>query len=89
MVQYNILSYVKRFESYETMGSLFTKLTAEIVEISVAQRIWGLIVEVINVIAEFTSCDPFELIQNVINKNNQIIAVKEAFDVIDTAKNAA
>ena len=89
MVQYNILSYVKRFESYETMGGLFTELTGETVELSVAQRIWGLIVEVINVIAEFISCDPFELIQNVINKNNQIKAVKEAFDRLETAGNAA
>ena len=89
MVQYNILSYVKRFESYETMGGLFTELTGETVELSVAQRIWGLIVEVINVIAEFISCDPFELIQNVINKNNQIKAVKESFDRLETAGNVA
>ena len=80
---------MKRFESYETMGSLFTELTGETVELSVAPRIWGLIVEVINVIAEFVSCDPFELIQNVIQKNNQIKAVKEAVDGIETASNAS
>lgn len=28
--------------------------------------------EIINVITEFTSCDPFELIENVINNNNRI-----------------
>ena len=49
---------------------IFTELTGETVELSVAKRIWRLIVEVINVIAEFISCNPFELIQNVINKNN-------------------
>lgn len=88
MVQYNILSYVKRFEPYETIGGLLTELTGEIVEHSVAQRIWGLIVWVINVIAEFILCNPFELIQNVINKNNQIKAVKEAFVWPETARNA-
>lgn len=71
------------------MGGLFTELTGETVELSVAQRIWGLIVEVINVIAEFVSCDPFELIQNVINKNNQIKAVRETFDRLEIAGNAA
>ena len=50
---------------------IFTELTGETVELSVVKRIWQLIVEVINVIAEFISCNPFELIQNVINKNNQ------------------
>ena len=89
VIQYNILSYVKQFESYETMEGLFTELTGETVELSVVQRMWGLIVEVINVIAEFVSCDPFELIQNVINNNNQIKAVKEAFDRLEIAGNAA
>ena len=89
MIQYNILSYVKRFESYETMGDVFTELIGETVEVLVAQQIWGMIVEAINVIAEFISCDPFELIQNVIQKNNQIKAVKEAVDGIETASNAS
>lgn len=80
---------MEQFESYETMGGLFTELTGETVELSVVQRIWGLIVEVINVIAEFVSCDPFELVQNVINNNNQIKAVKEAFDRLGIAGNAA
>lgn len=71
------------------MGRLFTERPGETIELSVALRIWGLIVKVINVIAEFISCDPFELIQNVINKNSQIKAVKMAFDRLETAGNAA
>ena len=47
------------------------------------QRIWGLLIEVMNVIAEFISCDPFELTENVINNNHQIKAVKMAFDRLD------
>lgn len=89
MIQYNILGCVKRFESYETIGGLFAEVSRETVELSVAQRIWGLIVEVINVIAEFTSCDPFELIGNVINNNNRIRAVKQALDRLDLAGSAA
>lgn len=89
MLQYNILSCVKRFESYETIGGLFEKVTGDTVELSVAQRIWGLIVEVINVIAEYLSCDPFILIENVINNNKQINAVKQAFDRLSLAEPAA
>lgn len=44
MIQYNILGTVKRFESYETIGGLFTELTGETVELTVIQRIWGLII---------------------------------------------
>lgn len=42
--------------------------------------------EVINIIAEFISCDPFELTENVINNNHQIKAVKMAFDRLDLAE---
>lgn len=62
MIQYNILSYMKWFESYETMEGFFTELTGKIAELSVAPRMWGLIVEVINFIEGFFSCDQFELI---------------------------
>ena len=81
-IQYNIHSYVKLFESYETMRGLFSELTGETVKRSVSRRIWVLIVEVI-------SYYPSELIQNVINKNNQIKAVEEAFDRLEIAGNAA
>ena len=89
MIQYNILGTVKRFESYETIGGLFAELTGETLELTVIQRIWGLIMEVINVIAEFISCAPFELTENVINNNHQIKTVKMAFDRQDLAGAAA
>ena len=45
MIQYNMLGTVKRFESYETIGGLFAELTGETLELTVVQRIWGLIIE--------------------------------------------
>lgn len=89
MIQYNILGCVKRIESYETIGGLFAEFTGETVELSVAQRIWGLIVETINVIAEFISCNPFVLIENVINNSCEIKAVKQAFERLAQAGAAA
>lgn len=43
ILQYNLLSYVKRFESYETIGGLFREITAQTLELSVTEKIWGLI----------------------------------------------
>ena len=86
-IQYTWLC--KTVEAYETIGGLFAEIAGETVELSVAERIWGLIVEVINIIAEFISCNPFELIENVLNNNNQIRAVKQAFDRLDLAGPAA
>ena len=45
--------------------------------------------EVINVIAEFFPCDPFELTENIINNNCEIKAVKQAIDRLDLATAAA
>ena len=39
ILQYNLLSYVKRFESYVPIGSLFREITAETVEIFVTGKI--------------------------------------------------
>lgn len=80
VLQYNILSYVKRNKSYETIGGLFAEIKKNSVELSVAERIWLLIVEIINVIAEFTDCDTMALTQQVISNDKQIKAVKLAFD---------
>ena len=68
--QYNKFSYVARFESYEPVGGLFTELACETVELSVVKRIRSAERRRINVVAEFISCDPFELAKNIINKNN-------------------
>ena len=85
VLQYNILSYVKRNESYETIGGLFAEITKNSVELSVAEKIWLLIVEVINVIAEAFNCDAMALTEQIISNDKQIKAVKEAFDKLAVA----
>lgn len=85
VLQYNILSYVKRNESYETIGGLFAEITKNSVELSVAEKIWLLIVEVINVIAEPLNCDAMALTEQVISNDKQIKAVKMAFDKLAVA----
>lgn len=85
VLQYNILSYVKRCESYETIGGLFAEITKNSAELSVTEKIWLLIVEVVNVIAEVLNCDTMALTEQVISNDKQIKAVKMAFDKLATA----
>lgn len=75
MLQYNLLAYVKRFESYETIGGLFRDITAETVELSVVEKLWGIIQEVVSAVAEFFSTDFDELLTNVISNNKQLQAM--------------
>ena len=45
-MQYNILSHIKRFEAYETIGGLFNRTVNGAMELSVAERIWELILQI-------------------------------------------
>ena len=56
------------------------KLQNNLVELSVAEQIGLLIVEVINVIAETLNCDTMTQTEQVITNDKQIKAVKVAFD---------
>lgn len=75
ILQYNLLSYVKRFESYETIGGLFREITAQTVELSVTEKIWGLIQQLVSAIADFFSADFDEILTNIIYENKQLKAI--------------
>ena len=66
---------MSRFESYETIGGLFRDITAETVELSVVEKLWGIIQEVVSAVAEFFSTDFDELLTNVISNNKQLQAM--------------
>jgi hypothetical protein len=83
MLQYNLLSCVKRFESYETIGGLFREITAKTVELSITEKIWGLIQEIVSVIADYFSADSDELMTNIINQNKQL---KAMMDVVQRSR---
>ena len=80
VLQYNILSYAKRWESYETIGGLFAEIKQEGVELSVAERIWLLIMEVINVFAAIFELDVMTLTKQILSNDKQIREIKQAFD---------
>lgn len=69
MIQYNILSAVKRFESYETIGGLFNDVIGGTLEMSVVDRIWELVKEVVLEIAEVVSADAEELLSAIVEEN--------------------
>ena len=71
-LQYNILGYVKRFDSYETIGGLFAEVTSGTKELSIVEKIWLLIIEVIASIAEQISADYNELMESAINGNKHL-----------------
>lgn len=80
MIQYNMLCCVKRKESYITIGGLFAQINDQAAELTVAQKIWNLIMDVISIIAEAIECDTFCLIETVITNNEKVKQLKLAAD---------
>ena len=79
ILQYNILCYVKRFNSYETIGGLFAEITSGTRELSIVEKIWLLIIEVVTAIAEQVSADYDELMESAINGNMHLKVLFEPY----------
>lgn len=75
MLQYNILCFMKRFDSYETIGGLFGEITIGTAELTIVDRVWLLIVEVVTEIAGMISADYNELMRAAICGNSHLHAM--------------
>jgi len=73
MIQYNLLSLAKRFSGYESLGELFRNTKAETVELTVAEKIWKLIIEILSEIARFFEIDIESLMQELISDNERFM----------------
>ncbi len=85
MMQYNILSYIKRFEAYETIGGLFNQTINGTMELTVTERIWDLILQIVAVIADLFSADEEEIIRMIAYENEKIAIIKELCTKKETA----
>ena len=74
-MQYNILSLVKRFHSYETIGELFEQAVSGTVEFSITDRIWQMLLSAIFAIAEKFSIYCPDLLKAIINEDEEIKAL--------------
>ena len=82
MMQYNILCTVKRFEAYETVGTLFREATTGTLELSASDRIWELILDTILEIAEMISADASELLSAVIDANPKFHKLYQMYKLV-------
>jgi len=73
MIQYNLLALAKRFTGYESLGGLFRNTTAETIELTVAEKIWKLILKILTQIAELFEIDTEFLMQKIMSDNEKFI----------------
>jgi len=77
MIRYNLLAFIKRAHDYETIGGLFSDIYCGVHELTVVEKIWGILLEVIAVVAEVIGADEDALMLQVIANDKRLAALKE------------
>lgn len=72
-IQFNLLSVVKRFEDYETIGGLFGQIQGEALELSIAEKTWKLILELAKAINEVFDISDDAIMDAFINKSEKMV----------------
>ena len=60
LMLYTMLAFYKRVHSYETMGILFAKLKEQLIEATIAERLWQLLIQLLIKFAELFEIEPAE-----------------------------
>ena len=75
MIQYNILSMAKRMLDYESLGELFKQAGVETLELTIVEKIWGYLLELLTLIADFCEIDMEEILDKIVADNQSIIKI--------------
>ena len=76
LIRYNMLASIKRMLDYDTIGGLFEGMYMGVHELTVVEKIWEIIVEVIAVVAELINADSEELTMQVIENDKRLAALR-------------
>lgn len=63
MIQYTILTLFKRFQAYETIGELFRESQRRLLELTLAERLWNLFIELQRQIVELFGIEIDDLLE--------------------------
>ena len=71
-MQYNLLSTARRFSDYETIGGLFKDATKSSVELTLTERIWNIILEIVREIAECFNIEDEQILDMLVNRSDKL-----------------
>ena len=75
MIQYNILSLAKRFLEYESLGELFKQAGIETLELTIVEKIWGYLLELLKLIADIFEIDMEQILDKIADDNQSITKI--------------
>ena len=77
MIRYNMLASIKRALHYDTIGGLFGDMYLGVHELTVVEKIWAIIIEVVAVVSELIGADSDELTIQIIENDKRLAALRE------------
>jgi hypothetical protein len=72
MMQYNLLSVVKRFNDYETLGELFRALQKDALKLTISEQIWLIIIGIATELSEILNIDTEMLMEKLFSENEKL-----------------
>jgi len=72
MLQYNVLSVIKRFNDYETLGELFRASQKDALCLTISEQIWLIILELIAELSEIFNIDTETLMEKLFSENEKL-----------------
>lgn len=61
-----------RFYAYETLGELFREANKDSIELTVTERIWGVMLEFVTAMADIFGFDDQDIFDTMINKSYEL-----------------
>jgi len=74
-IQYNILALAKRLLDYESLGELFKQAGVETLELTIVEKIWGYLLELLTLIADIFEIDMEEILDKIADDNQSIAKI--------------
>ena len=71
------MASVKRSIDYETIGGMFREISDGIHEVTVVEKIWTIILEVVAVIADMLDLDEKTLLTQIIEDDRRLMALRD------------
>ena len=72
LLQYNLLSVVKRFCDYETLGELFRSSQKDAIKLTISEKIWLIIIEIVAELSEIFNTDAELLMEKLFSENEKL-----------------
>lgn len=72
MIQYNLLTSVKRYAAYESLGELFRRANVDTIQLTVNERIWRIILDIAMILAEELEIDIEIFVEKFLADNERI-----------------